>query len=155
MPKRRHASKSESRKHSSRGAARGPASSIRTWSIVALVLVVAAGAYLLLRPRTGLPSEVQASQAHEMYQAGATFVDVRTQAEWAQGHIAGSLLIPLEELPSRLTELPKDKDIVVVCRSGVRSKEGTTVLKQAGFTRVTCLSGGLQAWVAAGYPLVQ
>jgi rhodanese-related sulfurtransferase len=90
-----------------------------------------------------------------MYEAGATFVDVRTQTEWDQGHIARSLLIPLDDLPNRLSEIPRDKDIVVVCRSGTRSKEGAAVLRQAGFTRVTCLTGGIQSWVAAGYPIEQ
>jgi rhodanese-related sulfurtransferase len=132
---------------------RGP--NYRTWTVAAFVLAVLAGAYFLLRPHGGLPSEVSASQAYDMYRSGATFVDVRTQAEWDQGHIPDSLLIPIEELPNRLGELSKDKDIVVVCRTGVRSKEGETMLLQAGFTRVTCLSGGLRAWAAAGYPLEQ
>jgi rhodanese-related sulfurtransferase len=88
-----------------------------------------------------------------MYEKGALFVDVRTQQEWDQGHIAGSILIPLDVLQSRMGELPRDKDIVVVCKSGARSKEGTTLLRQAGFTRVTCMTGGIQAWVAAGYPV--
>ncbi len=67
--------------------------------------------------------------------------------------IPGSQLIPLDELPNRLDALPRDKDIVVVCRSGNRSKEGTTILRQAGFSRATCMSGGLKAWAAAGYPV--
>jgi rhodanese-related sulfurtransferase len=127
----------------------------RTWTIAAVVLALLAGAYFILRPHSGLPSEVSAGQAYDMYRSGATFVDVRTQGEWDQGHIPNSTLIPLEQLPNRVDEIPRDKDIVVVCRSGVRSKEGATVLGQAGFTRVTCLSGGLQAWAAAGYPLEQ
>jgi rhodanese-related sulfurtransferase len=95
------------------------------------------------------------AQAHEEYQAGALFLDVRSQAEWNQGHIAKSLLIPLDDLPSQLDELPRDRDIVVVCRSGARSKEGAMILRQAGFSRVTCMTGGIQAWVAAGYPVEQ
>jgi rhodanese-related sulfurtransferase len=155
MPRSRHPSASASRNRKPQGG-RGPRwTNFQIGSAAALIVVIAAGAYFLLRPRAGLPSEVQARQADAMYQAGATFVDVRTQAEWDQGHIARSLLIPLDELPTRLDELPRDKDIVVVCRSGTRSKEGATVLRQAGFTRVTCLSGGLQAWVAAGYPIEQ
>ena len=130
---------------------RGP--NYRTWTVAAFVLALLAGAYFLLRPHGGLPSEVSASQAYDMYRSGATFVDVRTQAEWDQAHIPRSLSIPLDELQSRLDELPQDSDIVVVCRSGVRSREGETVLVEAGFSRVTCLSGGLQAWSAAGYPL--
>jgi len=120
-----------------------------------LLVVIAAAAYFLLRPHASLPSEVQASQAHALYEAGATFVDVRTEAEWEQGHIARSLLIPLDDLPNRLNEIPEDKDIVVVCRSGTRSREGASILRQSGFRNVTCLSGGLQAWVAAGYPIQQ
>ena len=54
-----------------------------------------------------------------------------------------------------MNELPRDKDIVVICLSGARSKEGATLLRQAGFTRVTCMSGGIQAWVAAGYPITK
>jgi rhodanese-related sulfurtransferase len=95
------------------------------------------------------------AQAHDLYDSGAVFLDVRTQPEWDQGHIARSILIPLDVLPSRMSELPRDQDIVVVCRSGARSKEGTTVLRQAGFTRVTCMNGGIQGWLAAGYPLTR
>jgi rhodanese-related sulfurtransferase len=146
------------RTHRPHRAARKPNSlrpNYRAWTIAAFVLALLAGGYFLLRPHAGLPSEISAGQAYDMYRSGATFVDVRTQAEWDQGHIPNSLLIPLEQLPGRLSELPRDKDVVVVCRSGVRSKEGAEVLRQAGFTRVTCLSGGLQAWAAAGYPLQQ
>jgi rhodanese-related sulfurtransferase len=78
---------------------------------------------------------------------------VRSQAEWDQFHIKDSTPIPLDELPNRLAELPKDKDIMVVCLSGHRSQSGTALLQQAGFMRVFCLSGGLQAWKAAGYPV--
>ncbi len=125
------------------------------WIGVGIVVLLAA-ALLIFRPKQqALPAEVSAAQAHEMYQAGAFFVDVRSQEEWNQGHIAKSVLILLDELPNRLNEVPRDQDVVVVCRSGVRSKEGATMLRQAGFTRVTCLTGGLQAWAAAGYPVEQ
>ena len=155
MPRSRHPSSSASRTRTPSRGRRNRWTSVQIGSAVALLVAIAAAAYFLLRPQAGLPSEIQANQAHAMYEAGASFVDVRTQAEWDQGHIARSLLIPLEELPDRLSEIPPDKDIVVVCRSGARSKEGASILRQAGFTRVTCLSGGLQAWVAAGYPIEQ
>ncbi len=92
-------------------------------------------------------------QAFEKYRAGALFLDVRTEAEWNQGHIANSVLIPLDQLANRLSELPHDRDIVVVCWSGARSQEGTAILRAAGFARVTGLSGGLERWIAAGYPV--
>ena len=119
------------------------------------IVVLAAITFLLLKPKQTLPTEISVAQAHEKYQAGALFLDVRTQEEWVQGHIAKSILIPLDELPNRLNELPRDQDIVVVCRSGARSKEGSALLRQAGFTRVTCMTGGIQAWVTAGYPIQQ
>ncbi len=97
--------------------------------------------------------EIQPAQAYAKYQQGALFLDVRTQAEWDQFHIKGSQLIPLDQLQKHLSELPRDKDIVVVCLSGHRAQSGADVLLQAGFTQVSCLSGGMNAWVSAGYPV--
>lgn len=115
--------------------------------------ILAAAALLQFRPGKAPPAEISPAQAHEKYKQGALFLDVRSQAEWSQVHIAQSVLIPLDELQSRLSELPRDRDIVVVCLSGVRSQEGTTILRQAGFSRASCMQGGLLAWQAAGYPL--
>ncbi len=116
------------------------------WIVIGAVVIIAA-VLLLSRPSspTATVNEITAPAAYQKYQAGALVVDVRTHDEWNQGHIAKSILIPLDELPNRLGELPKDRDIVVVCHSGVRAKEGASVLVNAGFTRVSCLSGGLQA----------
>lgn len=124
------------------------------WIGIAAMFLIAAAIFLLI-PKNALAAEVDVARAHEMYYQGALFLDVRTQAEWDEGHIAGSMLIPLDELPDRLGELPPDRDIVVVCRSGNRSKEGTAILREAGFERVTCMNGGLKAWVAAGYEVEQ
>ena len=153
MSKKRKNSKTASFNASSRNHRK-----VRTQNLIALwiglaIIVIAVATFLLFRPTSGLPTEISAVQAYEKYQQGAFFLDVRTQAEWDQGHIAKSNLIPLDSLQSRLNELPRNQDIVVVCRSGARSKEGAAILRQAGFTRVTCMTGGLQAWVAAGYPL--
>ena len=156
MSKKHHATKSTSSEPKSRMRGKAHRRNLTALWVGLGVLLVAVAAFAFLRPSPPtLPSEMSAPQAHERYQAGAFFLDVRTQDEWNAGHIAKSTLIPLDELPNRLAELPRDKDIVVVCRSGARSKEGATILRQAGFTRVTCMSGGLQAWVAAGYPLEQ
>lgn len=119
---------------------------------MALIILIG-GAFLLLRSAPALPAELTAMQAFEKFRAGALFLDVRTEAEWNQGHIANSLLIPLDQLSTRLSELPRDRDIVVVCRFGARSTEGAAILRGAGFVRVSWLSGGLERWIAAGYPL--
>ncbi len=97
--------------------------------------------------------EISPAQAYAKFLRGAFFLDVRTQEEYNQFHIKGSTLIPLDQLPNRLSELSKDKDIVVVCLSGHRSLSGSAILQQAGFTHVSCLSGGLQAWMDANYPI--
>lgn len=108
---------------------------------------------MLLNSKNALSAEISPSKAYTKYEQGVYFLDVRSQEEWDQYHIAGSTLIPLDELQDRLGELPKNQEIVVVCRSGHRSQSGVTILQQAGFTRVSCLSGGLLAWTAAGYPV--
>ena len=71
------------------------------------------------------------------------FVDVRTRKEFQAGHIPESINIPRNELRERIDDLPKDRDLVVVCRSGVRSYAACRVLKQSGFERVSNLSGGM------------
>ena len=127
--------------------------SLLPWIALAVV-VVAAGAFILLQTRpAAIKAEITAVEAYEKYQAGAFFLDVRTEAEYADAHIARSVLIPLDELESRLAEVPHDRDVVVICRSGARSKEGAAILRRAGFARVSCLTGGLMAWNQAGYAL--
>lgn len=118
--------------------------------LAAVILVI--GAVLILPKIAGVP-HITAAQAYQKYQQGAFFLDVRSQEEWDQVHIANSTLIPLDELQNRLIELPRDHDIVVVCLSGHRSEEGVTILRNAGFSRATCMTDGLTAWKAAGYPL--
>jgi len=103
--------------------------------------------------QTAVSLEISPADAYAKFQGGALFLDVRSQDEWNQFHVKGSLLIPLDQLPNRLAELPREKDIIVVCLSGHRSQSGTAILQQAGFTHVSCLRGGLQAWKDANYPL--
>jgi rhodanese-related sulfurtransferase len=121
------------------------------WIILAALIVLVAGT-LLLKPKATPSLEITPAQAYAKLQQGAFFLDVRSQEEWDQAHVAGSTLIPLDQLQNRLGELPSDQDIVVVCLTGYRSLNGATILQQAGFKHVSCLSGGLQAWVAAGNP---
>lgn len=80
-------------------------------------------------------------------------VDVRTPGEYDHdGRIAGSRLIPLSVLNSRVHELPKNKTIVCVCRSGNRSYTACEILASQGFTDVLNLSGGMFGWRRAGLP---
>lgn len=77
-------------------------------------------------------------------------IDVRRPEEYAGGHIPGSQLITLDTLAARAAELPSDKHVVLVCRSGNRSSEGVAILKGAGFGDVHSMDGGMRAWTKAG-----
>jgi adenylyltransferase/sulfurtransferase len=73
-------------------------------------------------------------------------LDVRNPPEWAICKLEGSTFVPLNELPMRVEELPRDREMVVLCRSGVRSQWAIGFLKQQGFTMLHNLTGGILAW---------
>jgi rhodanese-related sulfurtransferase len=100
-----------------------------------------------------LPAFVSVEEAHQLYQDGTFVLDVRTPEEWNEFHAPDTTLIPLDELPGRVNELPRDQPIVVVCRSGNRSQSGRDILLGAGFN-ATSMSGGLNQWRDSGYPVV-
>jgi len=80
-------------------------------------------------------------------------LDVREDDEWTAGHIDGAQHIPLGELSARLGELPKERTIVAVCRSGSRSDAAVRGLRKLGF-QAENLEGGVNAWDRAKLPLV-
>lgn len=79
-------------------------------------------------------------------------LDVRQPEEYRSGHIPGAKLLPLGDLRSRMNELPKDREILVVCHSGNRSLSATRQLVSAGFNAVN-LRGGMIAWSHAKLPV--
>ncbi|MGZ9221337.1 MAG: rhodanese-like domain-containing protein [Anaerolineales bacterium] len=103
---------------------------------------------------SGYPLEISVEEAVAKRDADAFILDVRQPGEWNEFHVPGSTLIPLDELASRVDELPRGQETVVVCRSGNRSAQGRDILLNAGFTEVTSMAGGLTEWKAAGYPTV-
>jgi sulfur dioxygenase len=82
-------------------------------------------------------------------------IDVRELQEWNEGHIEGAELVPLATLAESSSEWPRDKPIVVVCRSGARSGRAALQLESAGFTRVASLRGGVLAWANEGRNLIR
>jgi rhodanese-related sulfurtransferase len=102
---------------------------------------------------TALPEVISVDKAYDLYQDGVFFLDVRTPEEWDDFHAPNSTLIPLDQLESRLGELPDDEQIVVVCRSGNRSQAGRDILLNNGYEQATSMDGGLNAWRSAGYPI--
>lgn len=80
-------------------------------------------------------------------------IDVRERDEWAEGWIAGSLLIPMSEFTERVAEIDPARPVVTVCRVGARSLYVAEALQAAGYRRVKSMAGGLNAWIEAGQPL--
>jgi hydroxyacylglutathione hydrolase len=80
-------------------------------------------------------------------------IDVRQRSEFEEGHIAGSVHIFAGELASRVGDMPRDRPIVTICASGYRSSVAASLLRQAGFTSVSAVAGGVPAWDAAGHPV--
>ena len=85
-------------------------------------------------------------EAERRRNPGLVVVDVREPHEYEIAHIDGTKLIPLGELPSRLTELDGHAEIVTHCHKGVRSMKALEILKGAGFSKVRSLKGGIDAW---------
>lgn len=125
--------------------------------VILIVAAVALAGFIVYQQTTptqaAYPDEVTVAQAAEKRDQGAFILDVRQPEEWQQVHIPGATLIPLGELPNRLNEVPSDRGVVVVCRSGNRSKQGRDILRNAGFTQVTSMAGGVVQWQAQGLPV--
>lgn len=132
---------------------RRPVAQVGALAVVALLVFLIA----LLgggKSAPSLPLTVSVEQAYELYQQPDVLtLDVREQFEWDEYHAPNAVLIPLGELQSRLAEVPKDKRVLVVCRSGNRSDQGRDILRAAGYD-ATSMDGGLKEWYARGYPTV-
>lgn len=125
--------------------------------IAVVAIIVVAAIFLLGKPpesAAALPANISVDEASELFKQGAFMLDVRQPEEWAQGHIDGGILIPLGELESRISEIPTDRDVLIICRSGNRSTQARELLRSAGLTRTTSIMGGMNAWLAAGLPVV-
>jgi hydroxyacylglutathione hydrolase len=82
-------------------------------------------------------------------------LDVRAEKEWGEGHIGGSVNIPLNQLEQRFAEVPRGRKLVVHCQSGYRSAAAASLLLRHGIDDLADLVGGWKAWVASGLPAAQ
>lgn len=97
--------------------------------------------------------EIDALHVGEIASQGGQLVDVRTEAEVAQGVIAGAIHIPLHLLPLRAADIPQDKPVVIYCRSGARSAQACAFMAAQGYDNMHNLSGGIMAWARSGQAL--
>lgn len=96
---------------------------------------------------------VELSQVPDPLPEGVTVLDVREPVEWHHGRIEGAVHVPLTQVPGRLEELPRDQQLLVVCKVGGRSAQATAFLREKGFEAIN-LAGGMLEWSAAGRPMV-
>jgi hydroxyacylglutathione hydrolase len=83
----------------------------------------------------------------------AEVIDVRGRSEWEAGHLPGVRNIPLTTLTDRLSEIPRDRPIVLHCQSGNRSIIASSVLRAHGFDKTSNYAGGFSGWSRAGRPV--
>ena len=93
-----------------------------------------------------VPLEIDVATAAQHLREGALMLDVREADEVATCAIAGSRHIPMRQVPENLAELPRDRLILVQCHHGGRSLRVTQYLRANGFTQVTNVAGGIDAW---------
>lgn len=96
---------------------------------------------------TGTLQEITAAEAKRLHNSpGTLFLDVREPWEFALCHIAGSVHIPMGDIPARFGEIASDAIVVVLCHHGMRSRQVMHFLSQSGFDDVRNLAGGIDAW---------
>ncbi len=109
-----------------------------------VLYIVVAAAVLLFAFQTFRNRKAPAPVVLEKIRSGAKIIDVRSPQEFAAASYPGAKNIPVDVLPSRLADLPRDRPVVLYCASGTRSARAARILKQAGFTDVTN-AGGLRS----------
>ncbi|MBC8334700.1 MAG: rhodanese-like domain-containing protein [Anaerolineales bacterium] len=130
------------------------------WIVLAIVTIAIIAIFIATQSPTtpatinALPAEINTGLAFEKYEEGAFLLDVRTPEEWAEYHVPGATLITLDQLEARVSEVPFDQEVIIICRSGNRSQVGRDILLAAGHRSVTSIAGGIKGWDAAGHPTV-
>lgn len=117
--------------------------------IFIFVLIIGFVVYKFI-PLNGI-KEITTTELEQMLQDEKTtnqtlFIDVREPHEYAAGHIEGLPNYPLSSFAETFHELPKDKEIVIICRSGNRSMQAAKILKEHGYQRIINVKGGMLAW---------
>ncbi|WP_243356463.1 rhodanese-like domain-containing protein [Bacillus litorisediminis] len=105
--------------------------------------------FMLMRmgPAKGVRNITTMQLKEELKDKNKQFIDVFTAGEYKANHIRGFKNIPLHQIGQKATkELSKDKEVVVICQSGMRSQKASKELKKLGFTKITNVTGGVSSW---------
>jgi rhodanese-related sulfurtransferase len=127
---------------------------------LALVALFLASGVMLFWPEIQRLSsggaQIGTLEATRLMNQGMTLIlDIREGEDYASGHLPRARHIPLSQLSKRVDEIGKfkDKPVIVTCRTGTKAGSATRVLRQAGFTNVFELRGGVNAWQQASLPV--
>ena len=97
--------------------------------------------------------EIDIAEAARRRAAGAPVFDVREPDEYHEGHVPGAPLIPLAQVPDQVDEFPTDREVLIICKSGGRSRRAAEFLRTKGVDAVN-IAGGTMAWIDAGHDVV-
>lgn len=114
-------------------------------SMETLGILVGLFVVMLVLKKVMTGKTISGAVARDLVESGAVLLDVRTPEEFSSGHIKGAKNIPVSEIDRRASELPKDKPVVVYCRSGARSGRARSILVSKGYQDVHNL-GPMGAW---------
>src|SRR5690625_2559769 len=115
-----------------------------TWILLIVIIALAVKFFL---PAKGV-ANIKAQEAKDKFkEKDVQFIDVRTPGEYKKNHHKQFKNIPLNNLAGRTDELDKDKEVVIICQSGMRSARAAKMLKKQGFEKVSNVKGGMGAWV--------
>lgn len=95
--------------------------------------------------------EIDVDQLKALRAGGVPLIDVRRPEEHAEARVPGAVLIPLDEVPDRVAEVPRDETVYVICASGGRSAKAVEHYRSVGLDAVN-VAGGTRAWIEAGHP---
>ncbi|MGG2016605.1 rhodanese-like domain-containing protein [Bacillus sp. S10(2024)] len=112
------------------------------------VLIVLISLFIISRllPVKGVKNISGKELKDEMKKKNKQLIDVRTRGEFRGNHIPGFRNMPLNELIQQANSLDKNKEVIVICQSGMRSKQAAKILKKMGFKHIVNVSGGMNAW---------
>ena len=110
------------------------------------VLWIITGLMIIFMVYTRFVGKTSSADARALVASGAVLLDVRSPAEFSSGHLDGAINVPVDQLPNRTSEVgPKERPVVVYCRSGARSARAAGILRAAGFSKVEDL-GAMSRW---------
>jgi rhodanese-related sulfurtransferase len=98
-------------------------------------------------------NEIDVETLERFLGAGAPLIDVRQPDEYTEAHVPGAKLMPMDELPELVEEIPLDVPVYLICATGVRSDRAAQWLLAQGFD-ASNVTGGTRAWIEAGKPIV-